>query len=207
MFFQFFIDIVISRTQGLPYFITFFGGDGDCMFGERRVQFALGKRVGMVRIDVQNLLHCGLRVLFNFNLVYYGNQETNINQYTFGNLVLDMKSRVKTESDGRKNVVEPCMEPCSIERGMRVLGGKWKGSILWHLKDEPVRFNDLTRMVGGASKKMIDQRLKEMEKEGLVRREVLSDRPIAVAYQATDFGRSALGILEQLKNWAEENNL
>ena len=143
----------------------------------------------------------------NPKLGYYDNQETKINQYTFGNLVLDMKSRVNTESDGRKNVINPCMEPCSIERGMRVLGGKWKGSILWHLKDEPVRFNDLTRMVGGASKKMIDQRLKEMEKEGLVRREVLSDRPIAVAYQATDFGRSALGIIEQLKNWTEENNL
>lgn len=90
---------------------------------------------------------------------------------------------------------------------MRLLGGKWKGSILWHLKDEPVRFNDLTRMIGGASKKMINQRLKEMEKEGLVRREILNARPIAVAYQATDFGRSALGILEQLKNWTEDNNL
>ena len=88
-----------------------------------------------------------------------------------------------------------------------LLSPEWKGSILWHLKDEPVRFNDLTRMVGGASKKMIDQRLKEMEKEGLIRREVISDRPIAVAYQATDFGRSALGILEQLKNWTEKNNL
>jgi DNA-binding HxlR family transcriptional regulator len=75
---------------------------------------------------------------------------------------------------------------------MRVLGGKWKGSILWHLKDEPVRFNDLTRMVGGASKKMINQRLKEMEKGGLVRREILNVRPIAVAYQATEFGRSVL---------------
>jgi DNA-binding HxlR family transcriptional regulator len=78
---------------------------------------------------------------------------------------------------------------------------------LWHLKDEPVRFNDLARMIGGASKKMIDQRLKEMEKEGLVRREILSVRPIAVAYQATAFGRSAIGILEQLKDWTEENNL
>lgn len=140
-------------------------------------------------------------------LVYYDYQETYINQFTFGNLGPDMKSRVKTQADGRKKVIEPCMEPCSIERGMRVLGGKWKGSILWHLKDEPVRFNDLARMLGGASKKMIDQRLKEMEKEGLVRREVMSDRPIAVTYQATDFGRSALGILEQLKNWTEENDL
>ena len=118
-----------------------------------------------------------------------------------------MESRVKTNTKGQKNVIKPCREPCAIERGMRILGGKWKASILWHLKDEPVRFNDLSRIVGGASKKMIDQRLKEMEKEGLVRREVLSDRPIAVVYQATDFGRSALGILEQLKNWTEKNNL
>lgn len=118
-----------------------------------------------------------------------------------------MQSIIKANEKGKKDTIAPCMEPCAIERGMRMLGGKWKGSILWHLKDEPVRFNDLVRMVGGASKKMIDQRLKEMEKQGLVTREVISDRPIAVTYQATDFGRSALGILEQLKDWTEQNNL
>lgn len=106
-----------------------------------------------------------------------------------------------------KTVPEPCLEPCPIERGMRLLGGKWKGSILWHLKDGPVRFNDLARQLGGASKKMVDQRLKEMESAGLVRREVLSTRPIAVAYELSDFGRTALGILEQLKDWTEENDL
>lgn len=100
-----------------------------------------------------------------------------------------------------------CLEPCAIERGMRILGGKWKASILWHLKDEPVRFNELARMLGGASKKMIDQRLKEMEKEGLVVRNVISDRPIAVTYQATEFGRSAIGILEQLRDWTEAHGL
>lgn len=118
-----------------------------------------------------------------------------------------MDSKIKIETSGRKRAIAACSEPCPIERGMRVLGGKWKASILWHLKDEPVRFNDLTRMVGGASKKMIDQRLKEMEKEGLVIREVISDRPIAVTYQATKFGKSALHILEQLKDWTEQNRI
>jgi DNA-binding HxlR family transcriptional regulator len=118
-----------------------------------------------------------------------------------------MNSSLSTDKEGRKKAISPCLEPCAIERGMRLLGGKWKASILWHLKDQPVRFNDLTRMVGGASKKMIDQRLKEMEKEGLVVRYVLSERPIAVTYQATEFGRSALGILEQLKDWIEDNGL
>ena len=102
---------------------------------------------------------------------------------------------------------ESCEQPCLIERGMRVLGGKWKASILWHLKDGPVRFNELSRMLGGASKKMVDQRLKELEAQGLVTREVISDRPIAVAYEITDFGRTALDILEKLKDWTEENNI
>ena len=118
-----------------------------------------------------------------------------------------MKSTIETDTKGRKLVMQPCLEPCPIERGMRLLGGKWKGSILWHLKDGPVRFNDLARQLGGASKKMVNQRLKEMETTGLLERRVLSTRPIAVAYVITDFGRSALDVLDQLKTWAEEQHV
>ncbi len=110
-------------------------------------------------------------------------------------------------NDFRKFDYEVCLQPCAIERGMRMIGGKWKGSILWHLRHEPVRFNDLARQIGGASKKMVTARLKEMEEAGLVQRKVLSTKPIAVAYEITELGRSSLGILEQLKQWSEENNL
>lgn len=118
-----------------------------------------------------------------------------------------VKARVKLEPNGRKAVLNASTEPCPIERGMRIIGGKWKGSILWHLQDGPVRFNDLARQLGGASKKMVTQRLKEMEAMGLVRRKVLSTRPVAVAYEITGFGRSSLSVLEQLKEWAEQNGL
>ena len=101
----------------------------------------------------------------------------------------------------------PCLEPCPIERGMRMIGGKWKGSILWHLKDGPIRFNELARQLGGASKKMVTQRLKELEALGLVERHVLSTRPIAVTYEITEFGRSTLGILDQLRGWAEKHSI
>ncbi len=90
---------------------------------------------------------------------------------------------------------------------MRIIGGKWKGSILWHLKDEPVRFNELARQLGGASKKVIVQRLKEMEANGLIMRQVINTRPIAVSYEITDFGKTALGILEQLKDWSESHQI
>ncbi|MEL7227261.1 MAG: helix-turn-helix domain-containing protein [Cyanobacteria bacterium P01_D01_bin.36] len=118
-----------------------------------------------------------------------------------------MSLGIATDAKGRKQAMEPCLEPCPIERGMRVLGGKWKGSILWHLKDGPVRFNDLARQLGGASKKMVTQRLREMEAAGLVKREVVSDRPIAVTYEITDFGKTALSVLEELKNWAERQQI
>ncbi|MBY6018748.1 winged helix-turn-helix transcriptional regulator [Ferrimonas balearica] len=117
------------------------------------------------------------------------------------------QARVEVNAQGQKRAISPCQEPCPIERGMRIIGGKWKGSILWHLKDEPVRFNDLARMLGGASKKMVNQRLKEMEEQGLIRREVLSERPVAVSYHITDFGRSSLAVLELLKDWAIEHDI
>lgn len=118
-----------------------------------------------------------------------------------------MENTVKTTTNKIKKNIQVCQEPCLIERGMRIFGGKWKASILWHVKDGPVRFNELSRMLGGASKKMVDQRLKELESEGLVKREVISERPIAVTYEITDFGRTALDILERLKDWSEEHGI
>jgi len=108
-------------------------------------------------------------------------QVTLVKQLTFGNLCPRMKSVVQIAPHGKKQVRDVCAEPCPIERGMRIIGGKSKGSILWHLQDGPVRFNDLARQLGGASKKIVAQRLKEMEEIGLVKRKVLSTRPADVA--------------------------
>jgi DNA-binding HxlR family transcriptional regulator len=113
-----------------------------------------------------------------------------------------MSGRLKTV--GRRRIVEQaCTEPCPIERGMRILGGKWTGSILWHLKDGPVRFNDLSRMLGGASKKMIAERLKQLEERRLVSRTVLQTAPVSVEYEITDFGRTAIRFLDELRIWSE----
>ncbi len=114
-----------------------------------------------------------------------------------------MHARIDEGPNGRKTVVDACMEPCPIERGMRIVGGKWTGSILWHLKDDPVRFNDLSRMIGGASKKMIAERLRQLEAQGLVRREVANTKPVSVLYEITGLGRTALGFLDELRRWTE----
>lgn len=114
---------------------------------------------------------------------------------------------IEINEKGQKYALEPCFEPCPIERGMRIIGGKWTGSILWHLKDGPVRFNDLARQLGGASKKVITERLKEMENNQLITRTVVSTRPVAVTYEITNLGRTALDFLEKLKDWVEIHNI
>ena len=90
---------------------------------------------------------------------------------------------------------------------MRMIGGKWKGSLLWHLSAGPQRFNELSRHMPGASRKMLSLRLKEMETAGLLTRHVLNERPVAVEYRITEFGHSALDVLEQLKDWAESRGV
>lgn len=114
-----------------------------------------------------------------------------------------MKARVETDKHRRKQAIDACDEPCAIERGMRIIGGKWTGSALWHLKDEPVRFNDLARMLGGASKKILSERLKHLEAYGLIERQVLDTRPIGVEYSITQKGRTALTFLDELRIWSE----
>ncbi|MFY2825359.1 winged helix-turn-helix transcriptional regulator [Ruegeria sp. MALMAid1280] len=114
-----------------------------------------------------------------------------------------MRARVEDDTKGRQQVYDACSEPCPIERGMRIIGGKWTGSILWHLKDGPVRFNDLSRLIGGASKKMITERLRQLEARGLVRREVMDTAPVSVQYEITELGCTALGFLGALRKWSE----
>ena len=117
------------------------------------------------------------------------------------------KSGVIKGKNNKHYAVDPCYEPCPIERGMRLIGGKWTGSILWHLQDEPVRFNELARQLASASKKMLTQRLKELEEKKLISRKVISTKPIAVTYELTDLGITALSLLDKLKNWVIEHDM
>ena len=114
-----------------------------------------------------------------------------------------MKARVIEDGQGRRIAKDACTSPCAIERGMRIIGGKWTGSILWHLKDEPVRFNDLARMIGGASKKMITERLRQLQAQGLVSRHVMDTARVSVEYRLTPFGETALGFLDALREWSD----
>jgi DNA-binding HxlR family transcriptional regulator len=84
---------------------------------------------------------------------------------------------------------------------MSFIGGKWKALVLWYLKNHPRRFSELRNMLSGISEKMLSLQLREMEKDGLVRRTVFPEVPPRVEYELTDEGRTLLPALEAIAEW------
>jgi DNA-binding HxlR family transcriptional regulator len=94
---------------------------------------------------------------------------------------------------------------CGLDAAIAVMGGKWKGLILFALQDGPVRFGELRRAVPGISERMLILQLREMEASGLVHREVYHQVPPKVEYSLTEFGRSLNTALAPLGEWGEEH--
>jgi DNA-binding HxlR family transcriptional regulator len=93
---------------------------------------------------------------------------------------------------------------CPIEATLSVLGGKWTPLVLWHLRDETLRFGELRRKIPNITKKMLSQRLQELEAEGVVHREAYAEVPPRVEYSLTDFGETLRPVLESMCEWGAE---
>lgn len=90
---------------------------------------------------------------------------------------------------------------CPVEATINLIGGKYKTLILWKLMGETLRFSELRRAVPVATPKMLTQQLRELEEDGLVRREVFPVVPPKVEYSLTEFGRSIRPVLEAMYGW------
>ena len=94
---------------------------------------------------------------------------------------------------------------CGIDAAMDVISGKWKVLILWELHHHGIRrFAELRRGLPGVSEKMLIQHLREMEEDGLVRREVYREVPPKVEYSLTKDGASLNTALASLGAWGTE---
>ena len=94
---------------------------------------------------------------------------------------------------------------CGLDAAIAVMGGKWKGLILFALQDGPLRFGELRRSVPGISERVLILQLREMEASGLVHREVYHQVPPKVEYSLTEFGESLNNALAPLGEWGEEH--
>ncbi|MBW4658170.1 MAG: helix-turn-helix transcriptional regulator [Drouetiella hepatica Uher 2000/2452] len=92
---------------------------------------------------------------------------------------------------------------CSVEATLDVIGGRWKGVILFHLTSGTKRFNQLQRLVQGCTQRMLTLQLRELEKDGVVERTVYAQVPPKVEYSLTEFGRSLEPILLLMREWGD----
>jgi DNA-binding HxlR family transcriptional regulator len=92
-----------------------------------------------------------------------------------------------------------------VENALKLLEGRWKLVILFHLFGGHVlRFSDLERAIPGISQKMLIQQLRQMEKDGIVRRVVHHQVPPKVEYGLTDWGQALCPALDALLTWAAQ---
>ena len=92
---------------------------------------------------------------------------------------------------------------CPVDYAFQRIGGKYKGRILWYLKDGTMRYGELKRSVEGISPKMLTHALKELEEDGLIKRKEFLEIPPRVEYTLTDPGKELLPSINQLRIWGE----
>ena len=93
---------------------------------------------------------------------------------------------------------------CPVSHTLRLIGGKYKALLLWHLTGQTLRFNELHRLVPEATPKMLTQQLRELEEDRLILRTVYPVVPPRVEYSLTALGQSLFPILEAMYNWGSE---
>lgn len=94
---------------------------------------------------------------------------------------------------------------CPVRAALDLIGGKWKGLVLFHLLEGPLRFNEVQRRLRGVTQRMLTLQLRELEADGLIHREVYPVVPPKVEYSLTPRGRTLEPILRALRTWGVEH--
>lgn len=96
-------------------------------------------------------------------------------------------------------------EQCPIRNVVAQIGDKWSMLILFALVDGADRFNSLKSRIIGISQRMLTQTLRDLERDGYVKRTVYPEVPVKVEYELTEMGLGLVKPLYQLVTWAGEN--
>ena len=98
-----------------------------------------------------------------------------------------------------------CNPGCSVEATIRLIDGKWKCVILFHLLTGTLRFNEIRRRIPEVTQRMLTNQLRELEVDGLIDRKVYAQVPPKVEYSISPLGRSLEPVLLALKGWGDAN--
>ena len=102
-------------------------------------------------------------------------------------------------------IYTPSTAATDVEEVLKLLEGRWKLVILFHLFDGKVqRYSDFERLIPAISQKMLAQQLRQLEADGIVVRKVYPQVPPKVEYRLTDWGQALCPALDALLKWAEQ---
>ena len=88
-------------------------------------------------------------------------------------------------------------------RAVELIGRRWTGAILRVLLSGATRFSDVTAAIPGLSDRLLSERLKELEAEGIVSRTVIPATPVRIEYRLTEKGRALGDVMAAIAAWAE----
>lgn len=111
------------------------------------------------------------------------------------------------DTNGKTRHTEYRQPGCPVEATLELIGGKWKGIVLYHLLDGRLRFSVLKRQIGCVTQRMLTKQLRELEAAGLVNRIVYAEVPPRVEYELTEDGETLRAILIALKEWGETQGM
>jgi DNA-binding HxlR family transcriptional regulator len=93
---------------------------------------------------------------------------------------------------------------CPVDYAFQRIGGKYKGRILWVLREGILRYGGIKRAVIGITPKMLTQTLKELEADELITRKVYLEVPPRVEYSLTGTGKELIPFISQMRSWGEK---
>ena len=106
---------------------------------------------------------------------------------------------------GKLEDVTPDMAATGVDAAFRMLEGRWKMVIVFHLfAREVLRFSELERAIPGVSQKMLIQQLRDLEGDGIVERTIYPQVPPKVEYRLTTWGQAMCPALDMLLEWAAQ---
>ncbi|MGZ4036040.1 MAG: winged helix-turn-helix transcriptional regulator [Bacteroidia bacterium] len=107
---------------------------------------------------------------------------------------------------GKQYIVEMGGKPyhCAMDITMDFIGGKWKTVVLWYLKDKTMRFGELKKQIPDITEKMLSIQLKNLEDDGLIKREAFAEVPLRVEYSLTAFGETLIPVLNAISKWGRK---
>lgn len=103
------------------------------------------------------------------------------------------------------NAAERDMHVCPLyHRAIELIGRRWTGAILSAMLQGASRFTDIVHLVPGLSDRLLSERLKELEAEGIILRTVHAETPVRIEYHLTEKGRDLIDVTEAVRRWARK---